>query len=344
MKMLKIRSSNMRDALAEARRQLGDDVAVLHTRQFEESGMLGLVKHRGVEILAAVDEPMTDRPSVPAAETAQVGRLESQVTEIRQALGEVMSGLAVARTREISPVVERLARNGVPESLAEGIMTGIMPDDALSVLASRIRCTGEILCEKRQARVALIGPTGVGKTTTAAKIAAQYTLVHKKKVALISLDTYRVGAVEQLATYARILNIPLEVAMSVEDCDALVAKHADKDLIVIDTMGRSQRNKAHLDELAAYVKATRPTETHLVLAASADSTARKEAANSFGRLGVDRIIMTKLDECPKPGCVLDTAVTTLLPYSYVTNGQDVPDDIAVADSGRLAGFVWEGTL
>lgn len=337
----------MRDALAEARRLLGDDVAILHTRQFEEPGVFGLVKRRGVEILAAADEdaPATGpAPSAQPAATVEASRIESQVSEIREALSEVMSGLAVVRGRELSPVVERLVKNGVAESIAEGAMAGVELNQALDAIEGRIRCSGPIRCDNRQARVALVGPTGVGKTTTAAKLAAQYTLVHKKDVALISLDTYRVGAVEQLATFARILNVPLEVAMSVEDGDALVAKHADKDLIIIDTAGRSQRNKGHIEELMGFVRATRPTETHLVVSASADSAVRREAVESFGRMGIDRMIMTKLDECPKPGCILETAVTSLVPYSYVTYGQDVPDDIAIAESDRLAKYVWEAAL
>lgn len=348
MKMLKIRSCSMHEALAEARRQLGDDVTILHTRQYEEPAMFGLAKRRGVEILAAVDEVAPTVHSAPApapgTESLEISRLEGQVSEVRQALAEVMTGLAVVRNRELSPAVERLVKNGVSESIAEGIMSGMDTSRALETITSRIRCTGPLKCGTRQMRVALIGPTGVGKTTTAAKLAAQYSLIHKKSVAMISLDTYRVGAVEQLATYARILNIPLEVAMSIEDGDALVTKHADKDLIIIDTAGRSQRNKDHVSELAAFVKATRPTETHLVVSASSDSAVRQEAVESFGRLGVDRLIMTKLDECSKPGCVLETAVSSMVPYSYITYGQDVPDDIAVADSERLATFVWEGRL
>jgi flagellar biosynthesis protein FlhF len=344
MRVLKIKSSSMRDALAEVKRQLGDDAAVLHAKQFEEPSWFGLAKKRGVEVLAAVEDDAVPAESAPASDGIQ--RIEGQVSEIRKTLGDLMSGLAVVRERELSPAVERLVKHGVSDSIAESLLSGCADDDAqaLREIARRIRCVGPINCDRRQARVALVGPTGVGKTTTAAKLAAQYALVHKKKVALLTVDTYRVGAVEQLATYARILNIPLDIAMSLDDVATLVAKHEDKDLIVIDTVGRSQRNGAHVSELSELVNAAGPTETHLVVSASADAVARREAVDAFGRIGIDRVVMTKLDECARPGCVLDLAVTSLLPYSYVTFGQDVPDDIAVAESDRLAKLVWEGAL
>ena len=333
----------MRDALAEVKRQLGDDAAVLHAKQYEEPAWFGLAKKRGVELLAAVDEDSSPADAAPSPDGIQ--RIEGQVTEIRKTLGDLMSGLAVVREREQSPVVERLERNGVSATIAESLVPG-GPDDEARVIreiARRVRCSGPISCGRRQARVALVGPTGVGKTTTAAKLAAQYAITHKKSVAMLTLDTYRVGAVEQLATYARILDVPLAIAMSLDDVESLIAKHEDKDLIVIDTVGRSQRNGSHIAELSDLVNAARPTETHLVVSASSDAAARSEAVSAFGRIGIDRVAMTKLDECARPGCVLDLAVTSLLPYSYVTFGQDVPDDIAVAESDRLAKLVWEGS-
>jgi len=340
----------MRDALAEARRRLGDEAAVLHTRQYDTPVLFGLLRKRGVEILAAADTAavaVTPQPAAALPNAGQLNRVENQIGEIRQTLAELMSGLAVARRREQSPLAERLVRNGVPESIAASVLADVPPDEparALKVIASRIRCAGPINCDERQVRLALIGPTGVGKTTTAAKLAAQYHLVHNKSVALVTLDTYRIGAVEQLSAYARLLNLPLEVAMSAEDGEALIARHADKDLIIIDTVGRSQRNEDHVSELGSFLRAVRPTEVHLVVSASAGSAARKEAVDAFGRLGADRIILTKLDECPQSGCVLELAMTSLLPFSYVTYGQDVPDDIAVAETTSLAEFVWEGAL
>jgi len=335
----------MREALAEARRRLGDQAAIIHTRQYDVPVLFGLLRRRSVEILAA-DTSTAASALVTADNTTPMANVECQVVEIRKTLEELMSGLAVARRVERPPAIERLVGNGVPEAVAGSVLpdADIQPDRALEAIADRIRCAGGLKCDRNQVRVALIGPTGVGKTTTAAKLAAQYSLMHKKKVALVTLDTYRIGAVEQLAAYARIMNVPMEVALSTEDGEALVAKHADKDLIIIDTVGRSQRNGGQISELDSFLKATQPTEVHLVLSASADSAARREAVTSFGRLGLDRLILTKLDECPQTGCILELAVTALLPFSYVTYGQDVPNDIAVADSNSLAMLVWEGAL
>ncbi len=256
------------------------------------------------------------------------------------------ANLASNGLQERSAAAERLIRNGVPEKIAE-LLTSDGEEDMdriLDLLARRITCSGALKVGKNQSRVALVGPTGVGKTTTIAKLAAQYSLVQKKKVGLLTLDTYRIGAVEQLSTYARLLDIPLEVALSPEDVDSLVARHRDKDLILIDTVGRSQRSREQLSELAKFLEAANPTEVHLTVSASASPAAQREAVDGFGSMSAAHLILTKLDECPQPGCIVGLSSTTLLPFSYVTCGQDVPDDISVADSKQLARVVWEGAL
>lgn len=336
MRVLKIKASNMRDALTEAKRRLGEDAAVLHTKQIEEPAWLGLHKRKAVEILAAVDT----MPVQVAASKREPQRDDELIRELAE-LRKIVANIGVEK--EPSPAAERLMRNGVTQQLAETI-AGDDSMQMMSSIAGRIRCAGELNLGKAQSRVALVGPTGVGKTTTVAKLAAQYSLVHKKSVALLTLDTYRIGAVEQLTTYARILGIPIEVAMSIEDVDALIAAHQDKDLILIDTVGRSQRNREHLAELQKLLMAARPTEVHLAVSASSSPAAQKEAVDSFTLMRADRLILTKLDECPQPGCILELAAQTLLPYSYVTNGQAVPDDITAADSAALAELVWGGAL
>ena len=352
MKMLKIKADNMSGALAEARRLLGEDAVVLHTKHYDEPSLFGLAKKESVEIIAAQNSPQSETtcslPVIPenSGNVEEIRALGRQMDEIKRTLAELLSGTVVARPRERSNAVDRLVRNGVSESLAEMVLNGCADDQAnvLRAISRRIRCTNGLDCRIGQQRVALVGPTGVGKTTTAAKIAAQYSIFHKKSTALITLDTYRIGAVEQLAAYARILNTPFEVALSIEDVDALVRKHSDKDLIIIDTVGRSQRNREHIAELGVFLKAARPTEVHLVLSGSADLVARKEAIESFSDLNADRMILTKLDECSQPGCVLELAAAGMMPFSFVTNGQDVPDDIAVANSESLAKYVWEGMI
>ncbi len=356
----------MHEALAEARRQLGESATVLHTRQLETSGCLGLVRRRKVELLAAVDSPpdraavgeafnglpSAGRPLKASPTAARSGGGDSdmeqmvrEVSELRRVVANMDSRFSSANQPvETSPIVERLTRSGVPHAVAEVIDSEGKGDPAkiTELIGRRIKCSGPLRVEKTQSRVALIGPTGVGKTTTVAKLAAEYTLVRKKKVALLTLDTYRIGAVEQLATYARLLGIPLEVALSPEDVANLIASHADKDLILIDTIGRSQRSREQVAELARFLRAADPTEVHLAVSASANPVAQTEAVSSFGIMSPSRIVLTKLDECPQPGCILGLSSSSLLPISYVTYGQDVPDDIAVAQSESLAKLVWEG--
>jgi len=356
----------MREALAEAKQKLGEGATILHSKPYEESLWLGLGRKQGVELLAAVDTPdtMWSQPAASFANTSGVSGVQSRNEGIEQDIGSVSRQIEevkdlIARMQtesapppspprnEISTAVRRLIDNGVPRKLAETLLPDDMVKDKahiLNILMQRIRCSGQIDCSRGQARVALIGPTGAGKTTTAAKLAAQYSLVHKKSVAMLTLDTYRIGAVEQLATYARILNIPLEVALSPEDINGLIRKHNDKDLIIIDTVGRSQRNPNHILELARMLKPVRVTETHLVVPGSGSIAVQNEVVVSFSRLGADRLLISKLDECPEPGCVLHLAATSLLPFSYITYGQEVPDDIALANSEQLAKLVWEGRL
>lgn len=337
----------MHEALDRAKRELGQNVRVLHTRLYDEPAMFGLSRSRGVEILAAVDtsDPAISVVTHRGAPAEDLGSMAKEVADIKQILAK-MTGPGRLDEEPPTPIVARLMKHGVATNVAETVarQCNLVQDERkiINIIEPSIICAGPIRCEKRQARAVLVGPTGVGKTTTAAKLAANYSMVQNKKVALLTLDTYRVGAVEQLASYARIIDVPMEVALCPEDVDALIKKHKDKDVIIIDTVGRSQRSGSQLAELARFVRAANPTEVHMVVSASSSEIVQKEAVGNFRQLGIDRTILTKLDECPLPGCILDLAVSTLLPYSYITFGQEVPDDISVAQPQRLARLVWEG--
>ncbi len=189
--------------------------------------------------------------------------------------------------------------------------------------------------------VALVGPTGVGKTTTIAKLAAQYAMQHKKRVGLLTMDTYRIAAVEQLRTYSQIVSLPLEVAHHKADLVKALDKFDDLDLVFIDTAGRSQKNTSQVEELRGLVE-TACCETHLVLAAGTKLRDMQDQVKRFSRVGVDRLLFSKLDETASYGTILSVAAESGIPVSYLTTGQKVPEDIEVADAMGLATTVMHG--
>lgn len=187
----------------------------------------------------------------------------------------------------------------------------------------------------KQTVVIFVGPTGVGKTTTLAKIAANYLLNQKKTVGMITADTYRIAAVEQLKTYAEILGIPVSVAYSPNDIMDAVNQYSDKDIILIDTAGRSHRNKAQLEELKALIAASGANEIYLVLSATTSIRNCREILGSYDFLKDYKLIFTKTDEAPVTGIILNVRYLTGKNLSYITTGQSVPDDIETANIDKI---------
>lgn len=191
----------------------------------------------------------------------------------------------------------------------------------------------------RPRTIALVGPTGVGKTTTIAKLAATFKLKHKKNVALITLDTYRIAAVDQLRTYAGIIGVPLHVVLKPEDIPKVLERCARYDVVLIDTAGRSQRDGDRLTQLRAFLEAAKPHETHLVLSSTCSQKVLMETIERFSRVHTDRIIFTKLDEAVTFGVLLNVLGKADKRLSYVTTGQEVPHQIEPGCPNRLADLV-----
>ena len=187
--------------------------------------------------------------------------------------------------------------------------------------------------------VALIGPTGVGKTTTIAKLAAKLKLDEKRKVGLITMDTYRIAAVDQLKKYADIIGSPLKVVGSPEDLREAVLSMNQCDFVLIDTAGRGPKDTLKLNELKTFLEAAGPDEVHLVLTATASREAAELAIERFGDVRIDKLIFTKLDEATNVGAVLSLVRGVNKTLSYVTTGQDVPADIEVARGRRIAQLI-----
>jgi flagellar biosynthesis protein FlhF len=279
------------------------------------------------------------------------------VSAVAPAISAVSAAGFAAYAEELAPrfpeLQQQLLNAGVSEDLMQEMLDEL-PDVsawreqaqsplALSALrdliARRVASSGPITLTPGQPKaVALIGPTGVGKTTTIAKLAAHFALVQKKRVALLTVDTYRIAAVEQLKTYSQIIDLPIAVAYSQSEVLPAIEQFADYDLILIDTAGRSQKNIMQVGELKSLLE-TIHCETHLVLSAHIKEQDMLEAAQRFSAARVDHLIFSKLDETSSYGTLLNVADRTGIPLSYLTTGQKVPEDLEIAEGSRLAGLI-----
>jgi flagellar biosynthesis protein FlhF len=183
--------------------------------------------------------------------------------------------------------------------------------------------------------IILIGPTGVGKTTTLAKLAANFALLEEKTVSLITADTYRIAAIDQLRTFAQIIDLPLEVVFSPFELKKAIESQKDKDIILVDTAGRSPLDEEKMTELAELLKNELGAEVHLVLSATTKTGDLKAIAKRFKKAGFDKLIISKIDETVTYGPLLEFILDEIPPLSYLTNGQNVPDDIIFAQQKDL---------
>lgn len=243
----------------------------------------------------------------------------------------------------------KLTKNDVEKKLAEQIIKGIIDEvgkspglnDAVSALNNTIlKIIGspqalKLNDKKKPTVVVFVGPTGVGKTTTLAKIAAHYLLNDKKSIAFITADTYRIAAVEQLKTYAEILGIPVSVIYSPNELEEAISQYSDKDLVLIDTAGRSHRNKQQMEELKTMIEASKADEIYLVISAATSYKNCIDILNNFSFLNDYKLIFTKFDEAPSAGLILNAARMCGKSLSYITTGQNVPDDIELIDIEKI---------
>lgn len=208
------------------------------------------------------------------------------------------------------------------------------------VIADFIPVASPIQLEPGRTRVAaLVGPTGVGKTTTIAKLAAYAKLELKQRVALVTLDTFRMAAVDQLQQYAQILQVPIHVALTIEDLRSALRFYQDRTLVLIDTPGHSPRDGEVLGQLRRFLEELPEVETHLVLSATTKPRDMAEIAQRFEPLKPGRLVFTKLDETSTFGPILSTLVRVKKPLSYLGTGQEVPQDLELATSRRVADLI-----
>lgn len=280
--------------------------------------------------------------------SAEMDALKDEMSAIRELLEYQLSGLMSQEMQRRDPtralLLDRLKGMGISADVADQ-MACFIPDDVsapkawqslLEMVRSQLYTSNNEIMT-RGGVYALVGPTGVGKTTTIAKLAA---IAAQKfgadKIALVTTDTYRIGAYEQLATYGRIIGCPVKQAKDANELTELLYHFRNKRLVLIDTAGMSQRDLRLTEQLNTLMRNTRvDIRNYLVLSATAQIEVQQEAINQFKQVSLSGCIFTKLDECLSLGEIISVAIQNRLPIGYLTNGQRVPEDIRVANAEKL---------
>ena len=371
MEIKTYRASTMQEALRMVRSDLGPGAAVLHTREAPLSRLLGwLPGVRRIEVTASNDvvvpqrypqrsdnslATMLDMTSNVALETPPASALTQQITELQSMVEDLCRrsrGTAAPDLPDtLFALYAELIDCEMPEDLARELVELVRGEAtsqelgdvpalrarAAQVVERQIAVAPPVETVAGRCRVmALIGPTGVGKTTTIAKLAANFRLRDKWNVGLITVDTYRIAAVEQLRTYADIIDLPMQVVSTPREMREAVERFSHMDLVLVDTAGRSPRDEVKIRELRALLAEARADEVHLVLSSVASAASLINTAERFAPAGATALILTKLDEACGLGHLLPAMRSARLPLSYLTNGQSVPDDIELAVARHVA--------
>ncbi len=335
MNIRRFQADRLQDALDAVRERIGPEAVILETRRVRGPGPLGYLRPRRFEVVAAAEERASDA-------------IRGEILGLRAAVERMARRLDSARGPGES-VVELLDARGVPRQEAMELVADLEPPaapaDRRAIGARMESIMGfphPIVLEPGTRKVcALVGPTGVGKTTTLAKLAARFALMQRARVCLVTADTYRIAAIEQLRTYGQILGVPVEVAVTPAEVEQALARHAQADLVLVDTAGRSPRNEMQMAELKNYLRAVGPGETHLVLGLNMHAHDAMFTARAFAEVGFDHFLFTKLDETRGPGLILPLRRAFDRPLSYITTGQRVPEDIEVANAQRISRMLLE---
>ncbi|MEG2892697.1 MAG: flagellar biosynthesis protein FlhF [Clostridium sp.] len=352
--------NDMNEAMLKIKSELGSEATIISNKKVREPGILGLFKKKKLEVTAAVDNAVTHETKEKVDFTplpSKGNNVEKEINEIKKMIESIgintsKAYMEIAATKDVKThkVIDALLEAGVEKRFVDEIENSI----DIMIESSDIKITEKEITERgfkiienlirvnseSSGRIkVLVGPTGVGKTTTIAKLASMYTLYKNKKVGLITLDTYRIGAVEQLRTYAEILNIPFEVVISSKDVKGALENMSGCDIVLVDTTGRSSKNFMQISEIRNLVKEFDPDSINLVLSMTTKNEDIKSIIENYKILNYQGIILTKLDETDSYGSVINSLYYSDVPLSFICTGQDVPDDIEVPSKDKIYNMI-----
>ena len=294
-------------------------------------------------------ETIEEKPREPV----HIMKIHDDLSDMKKLLAQILAtGESRASGGYAGPwaiLYKRLVDSEIRETLAKDLLNklkettpNLTKEISKAFLQSLADSFPVSACENARIQF-FVGPTGSGKTTTIAKLAAYFSLEKKKKCSLITTDTYRISAIDQLRAYAEIVGIDLQVIYSPDEVYEVIENCKYSEIILVDSAGRSQKNRGHMDELTNFMRELKPDCTHLVLSAATKESDLMEIASRYKPLGITRYLFTKLDETLKLGNVFNVVNSTGMPVSYFTTGQSVPDDIETARSANFVRKLLEGS-
>lgn len=368
----------MPEAMKLIRAELGKDAVILNSKVVYTGGFFGFFRKKGIEVIAAMDELVKAEPKVkekpklapinkPVTKKAEENviktskpseELLNELSELKQMIKDISTSEkeGITYPAPIQNVNKRLIAQGIEKQIREHLLVELLEkwylDGSSSTENEVIKWCKEIMTERistysygeisfTKKYVNVVGPTGVGKTTTLAKIAADSMLKFNKKVALITTDTYRIAAIEQLKTYAKILAIPLEVCYNLEDFQKACECFKDYDVVLIDTAGRNFRNQYYVEELKQIIDYGEEMETYLVLSLTAKQSDMEDIYKQFSSIEIKQFIFTKVDETATYGSMYNMIDKHKIGAAYLTNGQNVPDDRVSASAEVITNMILE---
>ncbi|MGE5399339.1 MAG: flagellar biosynthesis protein FlhF [Ignavibacteriales bacterium] len=379
MQIKKYIALTLKEASQQMKSELGSNAIVLSTRIIDDDPRFG--NKRVFELTAGVEDDFDktqdvyERPvkaaAVPRTEKTfaeelkelqdriyaakDAGRTASAAPGMRPTEEKPLKDKKHTLERELQEVADTLLQREIQKSIVDVIIEQLrkyseflQPSNidgyVISTISSMI-ATAPFEVQKKQKKViALVGPTGVGKTTCIAKLAVISKILHNLNIGLISLDTFRLGAIDQLKIFSEISNIEMRVAYEASEIPALLSEFRKKDIVFIDTAGRSQNNTGLLKETKKFLSNIKVDEIYLVLNTTSTTKNMLDVAQKFKILNYNGIVFTKLDEAVSFGNILNVSANFNVPIKYLTNGQIIPDDIIAADPQFIANMIYTGKI
>ncbi|MBK3494372.1 flagellar biosynthesis protein FlhF [Viridibacillus sp. YIM B01967] len=371
MKMKKYVEPSMPAAMKKVRADFGEDAVIVNSKVVYSKGFLGLFKKKSIEVVAGLDRAEV-RESAPLLAPTQVDPIFDNHIQTEQNSEEIKKEIAHLKVLmqsmqrysvgskypdELLPLIEQLEQQELNQELVTligdelfAVMKSNKEDLSQEELLNQAKKSfiakmeqlpfGGISYEKKYINV--LGPTGVGKTTTIAKMAARAVLEKKQKIGFITTDTYRIGAIEQLKTYANLLQAPVEIVYNKQDYEQALAKFEHLDLIFIDTAGRNYKEVKYVEDVKALIDFDKNMESFLVLSMTSKERDMEAIIQQFLAFPIAKLIFTKLDETNSIGSMINLMVKYNKGLAYYTTGQEVPEDIEEASFESVVELFFQG--